>query len=66
MLHITPTIKLLDKTIESNSANHLQIITKPLCGSIHSSMSHINGVVTNLKGDFINEESPLDGYDGGA
>jgi hypothetical protein len=25
-----------------------------------SSMSHINGVVTNLKGDPINEKSPLD------
>ncbi len=31
-----------------------------------SSMSNINGVVTNLKGDPINEKSPLDGYDGGA
>jgi hypothetical protein len=30
-----------------------------------SSMSHMNGVVTNFKDDHINEESPLDEYDHG-
>jgi hypothetical protein len=35
LLHITPTIKLMDEIIQLNGSNYRQILTGPFGGSIH-------------------------------
>jgi hypothetical protein len=52
ILHITPTIKLLDEIIQLIGANCLQISTWPFVAPYVSSMSHNNGVVTTFRFEY--------------
>lgn len=52
LLHITPTIKVLDEIIQLNGANRPRISTWPFVAPYISSMSHNNSVVTTLRFEY--------------